>query len=136
MYTEWTESGDIDGDEWGKEAAGWRVDVECDARTGRGEAEAYAVRDRDRGKVTWSRGWDGAGARGRNRQSFVVRQINNVVIVNALEQHAAGLHWRLFFAMRADARARARTLFTRSIVRSLADRFYRIASRDSREKQS
>jgi len=34
MYTEWTESGDIDGDEWGKEAAGWRVDVECDARTG------------------------------------------------------------------------------------------------------
>lgn len=57
-------------------------------------------------------------------QSFVVRQINNVVIVNALEQHAAGLHSRLFFAMRIHP------LFTRSIVRSLGDRFYRITSRD------
>lgn len=47
-------------------------------------------------------GGEGASAREGARephQSFVVRQINNVVIVNALEQHAAGLHWRLFFAM-------------------------------------
>lgn len=47
-------------------------------------------------------GVGGEGAREGARephQSFVVRQINNVVIVNALEQHAAGLHWRLFFAM-------------------------------------
>lgn len=58
----------------------------------------------DRGKGYGDKGWGGEGASAREgarepHQSFVVRQINNVVIVNALEQHAAGLHWRLFFAM-------------------------------------
>lgn len=57
----------------------------------------------DRGKGYGDKGW-AVRARAREGarepdQSFVVRQINNVVIVNALEQHAAGLHWRLFFAM-------------------------------------
>lgn len=62
---------------------GWRASRAGGARTGTG----MGARPEGGGEV-----------RTTSRLSY--GQINNVVIVNALDQHAAGLHWRLFFAIR------------------------------------
>lgn len=71
-------------------------------RTRTGERKVTEARERR--ALGEGRRAEGGRTGVQKRRSFVVRQINNVVIVNALEQHAAGLHWRLFFAMLAGAR--------------------------------